>query len=351
MRLLITGASGFLGGELVRQAVSRGVRVKALVRRGSAPRGVETERADLADEAGLAAAVQGVDQVIHAAGLAHVTNPRAALANSFFDVNKRGTANVVRAAARAGVSHFVLVSSVAVYGEGDEARTEASACVPSGPYAQSKWQAELRALEIAHKHGMRLTILRLATLYGEGDPGNVARLMRWIDRGRFFWIGDGSNMKSLVHRDDAARACLAALEAPGGGTSIYNVSAAPCTMRSVVEGLATTLGRNLPRWRIPGSLAQGVADVAGRLPGRAGRVRAMAGSVRKWLSNDVYSADKLRTATGFEPSVSLDEGLLREAAWYRDSGLDWTPTIALGAPPLRMDVSAVKSTGRVRRAS
>ncbi|MDO9566735.1 MAG: NAD-dependent epimerase/dehydratase family protein [Candidatus Desulfaltia sp.] len=69
-------------------------------------------------------------------------------------------------------------------------------CNPVGPYALSKYNAELRAIEISRESGMALTILRLATLYGEEDPGNVGRLMRTLDRGRFLWIGDGSNRKS-----------------------------------------------------------------------------------------------------------------------------------------------------------
>jgi len=85
---------------------------------------------------------------------------------------------------------------------------------PVGPYALSKYNAKLRAIEIARDSGMALTILRLATLYGEGDPGNVGRLLRTLDRGRFLWIGDGSNRKSLLHKGDAARACMAVAERP-----------------------------------------------------------------------------------------------------------------------------------------
>ena len=109
--------------------------------------------------------------------------------------------------------------------------------------AMSKWQADQRAIEIAGDNGMHLTILRLATLYGEGDPGNVARLMRLIDRGRFVWVGDGLNRKSLIHREDAARACVTAACSPGGGIRIDNVSALACSVRDLVEGLAVALGR------------------------------------------------------------------------------------------------------------
>ena len=104
-------------------------------------------------------------------------------------------------------------------------------CNPVEPYALSKYNAELRAIEIARESGMALTILRLATLYGEGDPGNVGRLMRTLDRGRFLWIGDGSNRESLLYRGDAMRACMAVAERPALGINIYNVSAPACTMR------------------------------------------------------------------------------------------------------------------------
>ena len=69
---------------------------------------------------------------------------------------------------------------------------------------------------------MALTILRLATLYGEGDPGNVGRLMRTLDRGRFLWIGDGSNRKSLLYKGDAASARMVTVERPSSGVNVYN---------------------------------------------------------------------------------------------------------------------------------
>ena len=68
---------------------------------------------------------------------------------------------------------------------------------------------------------MALTILRLATLYGEGDPGNVGRLMRTLDRERFLWIGNRRNRKSLLYKGDAARACMAVAERPASGINIY----------------------------------------------------------------------------------------------------------------------------------
>ncbi len=274
--------------------------------------------ADLLRPDSLAAVLGGVTAVIHAAGLAHIFNKSKAATAPFKEINERGTANVVRAAASAGVRHFVLISSVSVYSPFTQGVYDESApCRPEGPYAESKHQAEQRAMEIAQQSGMALTILRLATLYGEGDPGNVARLMRTIDRRRFIWVGDGSNRKSLLHRDDAARACLAVLGSAKAGIEVFNVSAPPCTMRDIVETLATALGRRLPAWRVQAGLALGAARLASILPFSPFRnVRA---TVEKWLADDAYSASRFQAAYGYQTHIGLVEGLQREVAWYREA--------------------------------
>jgi nucleoside-diphosphate-sugar epimerase len=162
---------------------------------------------------------------------------------------------------------------------------------------------------------MDLTILRLATLYGEGDPGNVARLMRTIDRGSFIWIGNGSNRKSLLHREDAARACLAVIQNPASGVNIYNVSAASCTMREVVEGLAGALGKRIPSFGIPASLVRGISGLLPLLP--LSRMQTWGATAKKWLADDVYDSRKFAQTFNFQTCVNLAEGLRREVAWYR----------------------------------
>ena len=320
-RVLITGASGFLGSELVRQATDAGMMVRAMCRsHSSSLLGVDHYRADILNPTALIPALDGIKGVIHAAGLAHVFDQSSFAAASFRAVNEVGTANVVRAAGHAGVQHCILISSVSVYGGGASGGDENLVCRPRGPYAESKWQAELRAIEIAKTTGLPLTILRLATLYGEGDPGNVARLMRAIDRGRFLWVGDGSNRKSLIHRQDAARACLAVLRVPSIGINIYNVASSHYTIRELVEELASALGRRVPRWRVPASFARGLTGMAARLTRGSGRVSLLHATVQKWLEDDVYYAHKFERAYGFQATVTLAEGLRREVAWYRSLG-------------------------------
>jgi nucleoside-diphosphate-sugar epimerase len=272
--------------------------------------------ADILDQSSLAAPMEMADCVIHAAGLAHVWGTKQQAAAPFTAINEMGTRNVARAAVRSGVRHLVLISSVSVYGQSSALEVgEATHCQPRGRYAVSKWRAELRAAEVVGGSQTALTILRLATVYGEGDPGNVARLMRAIDRGRFLWIGDGTNKKSLIHREDAARACIVAACRQPRDTQFYNVSAPVCTMREIVQALASALGRRVPVWHVPAPLALALASAVSRLP--VDRFSRLHVTVQKWLEDDYYAADKIKHALGYEPLVDLPTGIGREVAWYR----------------------------------
>lgn len=315
-RVLITGATGFLGAALVAVCVEAGLAVQTTGRNTVPGRALPGYRpADLCDAAQVAPLMTGIDCVVHAAGLAHQFKASQRDQDAFRAANVDATENVVRAAAEARVAHVVLVSSVAVYG--GSAAHEDVPCQPRGPYAESKYLAEQRAIELATARGLRLTIVRPATIYGEGDPGNVARLMRTIDRGRFVWVGAGRNRKSLIYREDAARACLAVIRSSDSGVQTYNLSAPPEPMRAVVEGLATALGRRVPGWHIPARLVLTIARAAARASGGRGRLGSVPQTAQKWLADDVYPAQRFEQRFGFTSYVALGEGLRREVAWYR----------------------------------
>lgn len=315
--LLITGASGFLGSELVRQAREQGLSIRTICRR---PLDRELSEfnfpTDITDGNEMCTIMRGVDTVIHAAGLAHKNQGAQKLRASFDLVNEIGTANVALAAGRSGVRHFVLISSVSVYGNNQRLVQEESKCNPLGAYAQSKYRAELRASEIARSFGMPLTILRFVTIFGEGDPGNVARLIRTIDQGYFVWIGDGSNHKSLIYVKDAARACLLVLRPRTRIVNLYNVVGCSSTVREIVDKTAFHLGRKIPKWRIPDSGVKAISRTLYRATRGRGPVADVCWTIQKWLANDLYVGTRFEEHYGFSASTTISEGLQREISWY-----------------------------------
>jgi nucleoside-diphosphate-sugar epimerase len=308
--LLVTGASGFLGSGIIDLARLAGWSVRGLYRtpRMKGQR-VEPFVGDIGDTTLLHKASDGVAAIIHAAGLAHVFGREARDSSSFRQVNEVGTAKVVDTALECGVPRVVLVSSVSVYGGYAGAKCdEAASCNPQGSYARSKWRGELMAIERAAKGGCTLTILRFATIYGEGDRGNVARLIGAVDRGRFIWPGSGQNQKSLIYKEDAARACLRALDRSECGTEIFNVSAPPSTMREIVAAICQALGRPVPRLGIPSVILNRVAAISHRIgdPGQ------LAHRLDKFIQDDVYDGTKFEATFAFRPEVPLLEGIRRE---------------------------------------
>lgn len=317
--LLVTGANGFLGSAILQQAMHAELNVRATSQEptGANPN-VPYLQADITQPQQLPAVVAGVSTVIHAAGLAHIAAPDGRTAELFHRINEIGTANMLKASVEAGVKHFVLISSVSVYGPCTECMcAEDAPCNPVGPYALSKYNAEVQARALAATTGMALSILRLATLYGADDPGNVRRLMQQLDRGQFIWIGDGQNRKSLLHRQDAARACVTVAMNPRNSVATYNVSGPPSTMRTIVTTLASELGRKPLPIRIPGRLALYSAKQLSRLP-FSGTARLHA-TVRKWLANDVYDTSRIEHDHGFFAQTSLESGLREEVTWYRNT--------------------------------
>lgn len=314
-QLLVTGASGFLGSRVVDLALHAEWQVRAFDR---SPRtqieGVETFVGDIGDSALLRKAIEGVTAIVHAAGLVHVFGPSAKDSESFNAVNEVGTGNVVEAALGSGIPHIVLVSSVSVYGSHHGAQCDETApCHPQSPYAMSKWRGELRATERIAKGRGALTILRFATIYGEGDRGNVAKLIGVLDSGRFIWPGSGLNRKSLIYKDDAARACLRALECSVSGTQIFNVLAQPVTMREIVSAICQALGRPVPRLGIPQVLLEAASAISRGLgdPGQLSQ------QLQKFTHDDVYNGSEFEIAFGFCPAISLAEGMRREVEFLQ----------------------------------
>ncbi len=319
-RVLITGASGFLGQAVVAQCQADGGDVRATARRRPAGvRSVEFVAHDLRDEDGLDDLVESVDTVVHAAGLSHRFGAAAEEEDAFRQSNALATERLARASARAGISHFIFVSSVSVHG--NAAAASHGKGLPGttlSPYARSKAEAERAVKAVAEASGMRLTILRFATIYGERDPGNVMRLIRAIDRNRFIFVGDGANVKSLIHVDDAARACLATVRQgkPEPPICTYDVSATVCPVEEIVKHIRSSLGKRWNSLRCPAGIALAAATGFAKLTGGWEPARRLERSLHTWRRNDAFPGEAFQRALNFRPAVTLDAGISRQVHWY-----------------------------------
>lgn len=333
MKVLVTGGGGFVGSAVIKELLAENHEISVLINQNSRLEdGAEIEKrcrilsADIRDLESLnnLDTAGNLDAVIHCAGLAHQFGERND--RDFWDVNVSGTKNVVQLAVRFSVEHFILLSSVAVYGRtaSREKETnrkgldETAECRPEEIYAITKYESEKAAQEICGRNQMNLTILRLATVIGENDRGNVFRLIRAIEQRRFVWLGDGRNLKSLIYKGDAARACLEVLRKPGKA-GIYNLTADALTMKEIVREIYRRLNRKMPRLAIPKVLLN-VFFGFNRLNRRTlklARLDKLTKTIQKWLSDDVFSGEKFKVAFDFQMETNIAEAIGREVESYR----------------------------------
>lgn len=213
MNVLITGLTGFLGKSVY-------VYLKDFnsVFELSKPDTVHTIRLDKE----VPAFSQSFDLVVHTAGKAHSFPRSDSEANQFFEVNVKGTQNLLNGIEIAGIpKQFVFISTVAVYGiEIGNNIEETEILNANDPYGVSKIQAEQIVLDWCQKNNVVCTILRLPLLVGKNPPGNLGAMLRAIEKGYYFNIGGGKAKKSMVLAEDVAR--FIPIIAPVGGT--YNLT-------------------------------------------------------------------------------------------------------------------------------
>jgi nucleoside-diphosphate-sugar epimerase len=325
-RVLITGATGFLGQEVARRLVAGGAQVRALVRPATecaalAGLGIAIARGDLRDTWSLDDATADIDLVVH---LAAVHRGGALRRTEFWQVNAEGTKRLLAAAVKSGVRRFVYVSTAGVLGDVGPGRLglEDDPARPRDLYELTKWRGEQAVRRIAHTDGIEAVILRPCALYGPGET-RFAKLFRPIARRRFILIGSGQKRLHFLHRDDAADAILrAARLGPARGQTFLLADASPVSVLDFVRLVARVLGVPPPSAQVPYApvkalalLIEGVCRPLGISPPLYRRRLAFFDTER------AYSIEKARGVLGFAPQVELERGLADLAAWYRHEKL------------------------------
>lgn len=303
MKVLVTGASGFIGRALCQSLTSRGDEVFALVRSTSAIPGAKTIYADLESSELLAQVLIGVECVIHLAGRAHQLADRAAdpLAE-FRAINCAASLRLAKLAANAGVRRFVFISSIGVNGNiNTRPFTTNDPANPVEPYALSKWEAEQGLWCVQRESGMELVVIRPPLVYGPNAPGNFGSLIRWIGRGVPLPLGAVRNKRSLVGVDNLVDLIICCAQHPAAANQIFLAGdGEDVSTTELLHGVAEAFNR--PARLIP--VPAGLLGLAAMLVGKRALAQRLLGSLQVDIS-------KARDVLGWQPPVSLKEGLRR----------------------------------------
>lgn len=333
MRVLVTGGGGFLGQAIVRRLVARGDSVRSLSR-GDYPElkalGVECVSGDIADRQVVTRAMAGCEAVFHVAAKAGVWGRY----DDYHRANVIGTENVIAACQSEGVAKLIYTSSPSVVFDGrDEAGIDESAPYPARyltHYPQTKAIAE-RAVLAANGsltvsgQPMNTVALRPHLIWGPGDNHLVPRLIERARGGKLRRVGSGANLVDTVYVENAVDAHLQAAEAlgpnsPAAGRAFFISNGEPVPLWSLIDRMLACADQPPVKKSISGTAAYvvgGLLELAYTLLGRTEEPPMTRFVARQLATTHWFKLDAARAAFGYEPCVSVDEGLLRLREWLQ----------------------------------
>lgn len=314
-RVLVTGASGFVGRTLCSALARSGYVVRAALRADRAMDACISEKCvvgAIGSSTDWTAALSGVDTVIHLAARAHVLGDKRENTELYFETNARGTQRLATAAAGAGIRRFINLSSIKVNGEQttDRAYRESDLPHPVDAYGQSKWLAEKFVADIATKTGMEALNVRSPLVYGPAVRANFLRLLRWVDAEHPLPFGAINNSRSLVSVWNLADLLTNLVRNPvAPGRTWMASDGQDLSTPELIRRIATAMGRR-PRLL---SVPAGFLRVCGALVGRRDEVTRLCGS----LTVDITPT---RNELHWSPCLQVDEALALTVNWYLSEG-------------------------------
>ena len=304
-RVVVTGATGFVGRALCETLSKAGHRVVPVVR-NSAGLSDEVVIGDIGPATDWCAILPGCDAVIHLAARVHAGPARdAGGLSAYRRINTEATLSLARQAVRAGVKRFVFVSTIKVNGEGGaRPYRETDAPAPADAYAVSKWEAEVGLHRIASETGLEIVVLRPPLVYGPGVRANFLQLMRAIERGCPLPLGAIENRRSLLYLGNFVDAIRICVEHPAAAGQTFLVDdGQPVSTPELVRAVARAMGRPARLLAVPA----GVLELAGVLLGKRAVVARLTDSL--WVDNSL-----IRTRLNWSPPYSMEVGLAATVA-------------------------------------
>lgn len=311
-RVLVTGASGFIGQRLLKYLYSSGLNIRA-TSLSNKPEylfdSIECLQKDLMDEdSDLRCLCKDCDAIVHLAGLAH--QPGSSWAK-YRLTNTKMTQRLAMTAATCNVSHFIFMSTAKVFGEGyppsgkRQYYADSDVANPEGGYATSKLAAEEELYAIGLRTGMRCTLLRPPLVYGPGVKGNFAQLLRVVEKGVPLPLASVNNQRSFIFVDNLCHLIGRLLDSPIKETRMYCVADAAMSTPEMIRAMAKAISVSPRLFPFPPSLLR----LAGRITGRHGIIERL---TQSFVINDSV----IRRDLDWVPPVSLEEGMKITAEWF-----------------------------------
>ncbi len=312
-RVLVTGGAGFVGRTLCPALLAAGHEVSVSTRN---PRAAETADgvqvrpvSGLGPDTDWAAALDGIEAVVHLAARVHVRDERSAdPLPEYRRVNTDGTRRLAEAAAAAGVRRLVFLSTIKVNGEatGDAPFTESDPAAPGDAYAASKCEAEKALFGIAAQGAMEAVVLRPPLVYGAGVKGNFLVLLKMCRMAPPLPLGGVSNRRSLIYAGNLADAIIRCLtHGDAAGRTFLVRDGDDVSTPELIRRVAAALGRPARLFPVPLPLLR----AAGRMTGNSEIVPRLLDSLR-------VDDGQIRRDLGWAPPFTMDHGLDATAAWF-----------------------------------
>jgi nucleoside-diphosphate-sugar epimerase len=299
-RVVVTGASGFVGRTLCPMLAASGHEVNAITRHMVPEIGPDTD---------WSAALAGAGAVVHLAARVHVTDdPADDPLAAHRHVNTLGTRRLAEAAVAAGVRRMVFASTIKVNGENTEAEPfrATDAAAPRDPYGISKWEAEQALFRVAGESAMEAVVLRPPLVYGPGVGGNFLSLLRVCAKAPPLPLAMVANRRSLIHVGNLADAILRCLDHPEAAGRTFLVSdGETVSTPELVRRVAAALGRPARLFPVPPQLLR----LAGRLTGKSSIIERL-------LDSLAVDDGEIRRRLDWKPPFSMSRGLQETAAWF-----------------------------------
>ncbi len=323
MKVLVTGATGFVGGHLVKRLINDGHSVRALVRRGRDIKGfdsrVEIVYGDITDSHSLDDATRNADIVYHSAALVR----EAAVPDSlFYEINVRGTENLLEASFRHGIKRFIHISTCGVHGDvRNPPATEDSPFNPEDIYQKTKIESERLVMDF-RKKGLPVVIIRPAGIYGPGDT-RLLKLFKLIKGRKFIMVGDGKTLFHLVYIDDLIDALILAGQVPDAeGEAFLIAGERYLSLNELTKIIADFFGVLQRKLHLP-VLPIRLLAIAMEFTFKPLRIEPplFRRRVDFFRKNRAFDISKAKRILGYRPGVDIEEGVRLTVDWYRREGL------------------------------